>query len=93
MVEVSRLNSDPQNLVELFRTSDRPVVQTTHNTHKGQTSMPTARFEPAVPARERVRTQALHRAATGIGCLKISLFEYLARCTQDVGRYFLQDFT
>ena len=37
-----------------------------HNTHKRQTSMPPAGFEPTIPASERPHTQALDRAATGI---------------------------
>ena len=39
----------------------------THNTHKRQTSMPPAGFEPTIPASERPQTQVLDRAATGIG--------------------------
>jgi len=40
---------------------------TTHNTHKRQTFMPSAGFEPAIPASQRPHTHALDRAATGIG--------------------------
>jgi hypothetical protein len=40
---------------------------TTHNTHKRQTSMPPAGFEPAIPASERPQTHALERAVPGIG--------------------------
>ena len=40
---------------------------TTRNTHKTQTSMPSAGFEPTVPASERPQTHALDRATTGIG--------------------------
>jgi len=42
---------------------------TTNNTYKRHThtSMPPARFEPAFPASERSQTQALDRAAAGIG--------------------------
>ena len=45
----------------------RGLYLTTHNTHNRQTSMPTARFEPAIPASERTQTHALDRAATGTG--------------------------
>jgi hypothetical protein len=45
----------------------RDLYLTTHNTHKRQTSMPPAGFEPTVPASERPQTHAIHRAATGIG--------------------------
>jgi len=39
----------------------------THNTPKGQTSMPPAEFESAIPASERTQACALDRAATGTG--------------------------
>ena len=45
----------------------RDLYLTTHNTHKRQTSMPPAGFEPAIPAREQPQTHALDRAVTGIG--------------------------
>jgi hypothetical protein len=44
----------------------------THNTHKRQTSMLPAVFEPAVPASKRPQTHILDRAATGIG---VRIFE------------------
>jgi hypothetical protein len=44
----------------------RNLYLTTHNTHKRQTSMPPAGFEPTIPASERPYTQALDRTATGI---------------------------
>jgi len=40
---------------------------TTHRTHKKQTSMTSAGFEPAIPESERPQTLALDRAATGFG--------------------------
>jgi hypothetical protein len=40
---------------------------TTHNTHKRQTSMPLAKFEPTVPASAPPKTHILDRAATEIG--------------------------
>ena len=40
---------------------------TTHNTHKRETSMPPAGFEPTIPASERSQTHALDCAVTGIG--------------------------
>jgi len=43
----------------------RDLCLTTHNTHKKQTSMPPAWFEPAIPASKRPLTDALDRAATG----------------------------
>jgi hypothetical protein len=47
----------------------RELCPTTHDTHKRQTSMPPAEFEPTIPASERQQTHALDRAATGIGVL------------------------
>jgi hypothetical protein len=47
----------------------RDLYLTKHNTHKRQTSIPPAEFEPAIPASERPQTHALDRATTGIGCL------------------------
>ena len=45
----------------------RDLYLTTHNTHKRQTSMPSAGFEPTIPASEWPQTQALVSAATGTG--------------------------
>ena len=45
----------------------RDLYLTTHNTHKRQTAMPPAGFEPAIPASEQPQTHALDRGATGIG--------------------------
>jgi len=45
----------------------REFYLTISNTHKGQTSMPPAGFEPKIPASERPQTPALHHAATRIG--------------------------
>jgi hypothetical protein len=45
----------------------RDLYLTTHNTHKRQTSMSPAGFEPTIPANERLQTDALDRAVTGIG--------------------------
>jgi len=40
---------------------------TTHNTHKRQTSIPPAGFEPAISASEQLQTHALDLTATGTG--------------------------
>ena len=65
---------DPLRCATLARTSldewsDQRVYLylTTHNTHKRQTSMLSARFDPTIPASEQPQTHALDRAATGIG--------------------------
>jgi hypothetical protein len=44
----------------------RDLYPTIHNTHKRQTSMPPAGFEPTIPECERPQTYALDRAAAGI---------------------------
>jgi hypothetical protein len=41
----------------------------THNTHKRQTSMPSAKFELTIPASVQPQSHALDRVATGIGKL------------------------
>ena len=58
------LGRTPQDRWSARRTA---LYLTTHNTHRRQTSMPPAGFEPAIPASERLQTHALDRAATGIG--------------------------
>jgi hypothetical protein len=40
---------------------------TTHNTHSGQTSTPSAGFEPTVPENERPKIRKLDRVALGFG--------------------------
>ena len=44
--------------------SQRPLYLTTLDTHKRQTSMSPAGFEPAVPANEQPQTHVLDSAAT-----------------------------
>jgi hypothetical protein len=43
---------------------------TAHNIYKRQTSVPSAGFEPTVPASEHLKTHALDHMATGIGLPK-----------------------
>jgi hypothetical protein len=45
---------------------------TTHNNHKGQTSMPPAGFERAFPVNERPKIHAIEGVATGIDLSKYS---------------------
>jgi hypothetical protein len=49
----------------------RDLYLTTHNTHKRQTSMPPAGFEPTILSSERPQTHTLDRVATGIGPIVI----------------------
>ena len=53
--------------LDVWSARRRHLYLTTHNSHKRQTSMPTAGFEPAIPASKRPQTHVLDRAATGIG--------------------------
>jgi hypothetical protein len=70
--------------VGLLWSNDQPNAETSttwqHNTHTRQTSMPSAGFEPEIPASERPQTHALDRAATGIG-LEQSYDQKLPRTT------------
>ena len=47
----------------------RDLYRTTHNTHNRQTALPSAGFEPKVPARERPQNYPLGLAATGVSPL------------------------
>ena len=71
-VEVSRSHrSRHTHPAGLLFTSDQLVAEaanfTTHKKHNRQTSMPSAGFEPAIPAIKRLQTYALDRTATEIG--------------------------
>jgi hypothetical protein len=72
IVEASRLHSDIPHSVGILWTSDRPITETfiwqnTTLKRERETSMPQARFEAAIPARQLPQTHALERAARGIG--------------------------
>ena len=67
----------------------RDLYLTTKHTHKRQTFMSLARFEPRVSPSEGPQTHTLDRAATGVGkgtfsllniSLFVSTFEYVAGC-------------
>ena len=49
----------------MIRSSQRPLLDNTHNTHTRQNSMPPAGFELAISAFERPQTHALARAGNG----------------------------
>ena len=51
---------------------------TTHNTHKRQTSMPPAGFEPVIPASELRQTHALDRAASHTR-MQLKIMQQLSR--------------
>ena len=77
-IEALRSHSDTPHSVGLFWMRDRSLelssYLTTHNTHNRQTFMPLAGLEPAVTESERWQTDALDRAATGIGFTTIFFF-------------------
>jgi len=71
--EVSRSHSDTPHSVELLCKTEparRRDLYRTHNTHKGDSFMLTAGFEPTIPASELSQAHALDRAAAGIGRIK-----------------------
>ena len=53
--------------LEKVSTHRRALFLRTHNTRKRHTFMPSARFEPTIPASVRPQTHAFDHAATGIG--------------------------
>jgi len=68
IIEASRSHTDTSHSVVLLWTSDQPVAETStwqYDTHKWQTSMPSAGFEPAILASELSKTQALDRGPLG----------------------------
>jgi hypothetical protein len=77
VIEASPSHLDKPHSVEPLWTSDQPSARrrdlylTTHNTHKRQTSMPQAGFEPVHPTSERSQTHALDRATSGVGACNI----------------------
>jgi len=60
-------------------THRRDPYLTTHNTLNRQTSMPPARFEPAIPASERPQTHVLDCAATGTDSVWIAYIKIGSR--------------
>jgi len=64
-------HSGTSHSIGLLWTSDRPVGRDlylrTHKTHERKAVVCPAGFEPAIPANERPKTDALDRAATVIG--------------------------
>ena len=55
----------------------RDLYLTIHNTHKRQTSMPPAGFEPAIPASQRPHKHTLNHAATRIGLTTSSVTQII----------------
>ena len=67
VIETLRSRSDTPNSIGLLWTSDQPVAEPLPNTHRRQTTMTPAGFEPAIPGSEGRQTHFLGRAATRIG--------------------------
>jgi hypothetical protein len=70
--EVSRSHSDTPHSVGIIWTSIQPDTETStwqHTTFTKETCMHLAGFKTAIPESERQQTQALDRAAAGIGIL------------------------
>jgi hypothetical protein len=69
IVEASRSLSPTPHSVRILWTRDQVDAETStwqHTTFPRQTSMPPARFEPAIPASERPPTQTFDSVDTGI---------------------------
>jgi hypothetical protein len=62
----------------------RYLSVTTHNIHKGHTSMPPAEFEPAVPASERPQNHAIDRVATRSPNYSVKILSQLHLFTTNV---------
>ena len=62
----SRQKTLSRTLLDEWSARRKALYLTTHNTHKRQTSMLPAGFEPTIPASERPQTHALDRAAKWI---------------------------
>jgi hypothetical protein len=60
--------------VTILLTSDQLVAEaanyTTRNKHNKRTSMPSAGFEPAIPATQRLQTYVFDHTATGVADTK-----------------------
>jgi hypothetical protein len=62
----------------------RDLYLTTYNTHKSQTSMFPAGFEPIIPSSKRPKIGALRRADTGIGIIRrreVTHTDSVVKCT------------
>jgi len=85
------LSQDTLNSVRLLCMRDQPDAETsliTNNTHKRQTSIPLARFEPTIPANKRPQTHALDREASCISVQDVldSIFHFRILSRHNVAR-------
>jgi hypothetical protein len=62
----------------------RDLSLTTYNIHNREISMPSAGFEPAIPASERPQTHALDRADTGIGQMAVTVVTFSLQLQTDI---------
>jgi hypothetical protein len=58
---------------QVISSSQRPLPTQTNNKHNRRTSMPSAEFEPAIPAIKRPQIYVLDRTATLIGYFSVTL--------------------
>jgi len=65
-----------RNTLDEWSARRRELYLTTHNTHRRQASMPSAGFEPIIPARELSHTHAFDHIASGIGCIFLYFCHY-----------------
>jgi hypothetical protein len=78
------------NTLEEWSARSRDLYLRTHNSRWRQTSMPSARFEPIIPASEWPQTHALHRAATTLHSTKT---ENIQRETTVINWKLIQTYT
>jgi len=63
LITINKTYTLGRSTLEEGSARSRDLLLIKHKNHKRQTSMPTARFEPAIQTSERPHTQALDRAA------------------------------
>jgi len=67
-----RCNTFGRTPLDVWSARRRNLYLTTHNTHKGQISMSSTGFEPAISVRKRSKTHSLDRAATVTGTNEVN---------------------
>jgi len=66
IIEASRSHSDTLHSIRVISPTQRPLPDNKQHSQEKK-SMPTAGFEPEIPASEEPQTHALERSATGTG--------------------------
>jgi hypothetical protein len=82
-IEASRSHPDTNTLsrtpLDELSARRRDLYLATHNSYKKQTPMPPVGFEPAIPASEQSKSNALDRASNGIGLSHITSQQWRQR--------------